>query len=208
MGGGSNRAQQQAEANERQRQAQISAGTAAVNRAFDDPKRRGYIEGDFLNATRTYLGEDLDRQKSENDRQQKFAAARSGLAGGSAQVDMARESGEVYNRGKLEVERRAQGAVADLLGQDEQSRLNLLAMVQSGLDMGTAAQRSASAMRNNLLAGEAGATAQGLGDIFSKFADTYRASLKAKSERDAEKNKLNTLYQPGIFTGFGGGFEG
>lgn len=204
MGSGSNNAQRQAEANERQRQQQIAQGTAAVNRVFDDPKRRGYIEGEFLDATRTYLGEDLDRQKRENDRQQKFHMARSGLAGGSAQIDAARESGEVYNRGKLEVERRAQGAAADLLGADEQSRLNLLAMVQSGLDMNTASQRAASSMQNNLRAGQAGSVAEGLGELFGGFSDIYRRSQQAKAERDAQKYQLNTLYQPGMFTGIGG----
>lgn len=207
MGGGSNRAQQQAEQNERERQEAIRRGTAAVNQAFDDPSRRGYIEGDFLDATRAYLGEDLDRQKSDNDRQLKFAMARSGLAGGSAQVDAAREAGEVYNRGKLEVERRSQGAVADLLGADEQARLNLLAMVQSGLDATTASQRASSAMRNNLLSGKSSSVADGLGDVFGQFADVYRRSQQAKAERDAQKYQFNTVYQPGYFTGagFGGG---
>lgn len=202
MGGGGNNAQREAQAQERERQARIGASVGQINRVFDNPAREGEIN-DFLGATREFYTDDLNRQKASTDRSLKFAMARNGQTGGSVSIDANRRVGEDYNRGVIEADRKAQSAAADLRAQDEQARLNLIAMAQSGLDATTASSQAASAMRNNLLSGKATSTAQGLGDAFGSFADVYRRSQEEAARRRGEQYVYNVLYQPGF--GYGGG---
>lgn len=182
MGSGSSGAQQQAQQAEAQRQAQIDATTGAINSAYDSPQRAQQIQ-DFVQALRSYYGQDLDRQKAINDRELRFALARNGVIGGSTQLDQQRNAGEMFQRGVLDAEQRAQSAGAQLHGQDAQTRLNLLSMAQTGLDAGTAAQQAASAMQTSLQSGMGDAQAQGLGDIFGTMAKFYDKSNQTKQYR-------------------------
>lgn len=200
-GGSSNSAQRAAERAEAERQARITASVGRINTAFDNPQRAQEL-GDYLGATRQFYMDDLNRQKGDTDRNLKFAMARNGQTGGSVSIDNARRVGEDYTRGVVEADRRAQGAVADLRSQDEQSRLGLISMAQSGLDATTASSRALSALQNNIQAGRATSTAQGIGDAFGNFANIYRRSQEDAARRRGEKDVYGTLYQPGV--GFGG----
>lgn len=201
MSSPSNNAANEANRQEQQRQAAISQSVGAINNIFDDPSRTGQID-DFYDATRQYYTDDLNRQKTSTDRNLKFAMARNGQTGGSVAVDSTRRVGEDYTRGVIEADRRAQAAASDLRTQDEQSRLNLIAMAQSGLDATSGSSQAVQAMRNNLASGQSTATAQGLGDMFSQFADVYR-----KSQDNAEARRTQQfLSQFGYFMpGFGQG---
>lgn len=196
MGSGSNDASKEAERAERERQAQIASTVSRINQVYDNPAREAEI-GDFLGATRQYYRDDLDRQKSDTDRNLKFAMARSGQTGGSVSYDNARRVGEEYTRGVLEADRRAQAAAANIRAQDEESRLRLIQMAQAGLDATTASQQAASALRNTLQSGRTTATAEGLGDIFGSFSDIYQRSREAADERRGYRD-YNLLYQPGF----------
>lgn len=200
-GGSSNSAQRAAEAAEAERQARIRDSVTRINLAFDNPQRAKEL-GDYLGATRQFYMDDLNRQKGDTDRNLKFAMARNGLTGGSVAIDNARRVGEDYTRGVVEADRRAQGAVADLRSQDEQSRLGLISMAQSGLDATTASSRALSALQNNIQAGRATSTAQGIGDAFGSFANIYRRSQEDAARRRGEM-QYGLTYQPGF--GFGGG---
>lgn len=204
MSSPSNNAAKEANRQEQQRQAAITQSVGAINNVFNDPAREGQIN-DFYDATRQFYTDDLNRQKANTDRNLKFAMARNGQTGGSVAVDASRRVGEDYTKGVLDVDRRAQGAAADLRTQDEQTRLNLIAMAQSGLDATNGASQGVAALRNNLASAQANATAQGLGDAFSQFADLYR-----KSQESAEARRTQQfLSQFGYYMpGFGqGGFH-
>ncbi len=192
-GGSSNSAQRAAEAAERERQAQIRTSVGRINEAFDNPNRQREI-GDYLGATRQFYMNDLNRQKGETDRNLKFAMARSGQTGGKVAIDNAARVGQDYNRGVIESDRRAQAAAADLRAQDESSRLGLIQMAQSGLDATTGSSRALSALQNNLQAGRATATAQGLGDAFGTFANLFKRSQEAAAARRGEKYVYGTQY--------------
>lgn len=197
MGSGNNDAQRAAERSEAQRQAQIAAGTAEANRIFADPARAAQI-ADVEGATREYLTDDLNRQKRTADRQTKFAMARGSLAGGSAASDAGKRLGEDYVRGQVETERRIGGVGADIRQQDRAAQQSILAMIQSGADMNTAATQSAMSLRNNLGTARAQATERGIGDMFGSFANIWKSSQEGAARRQAEKYAYNTIYQSGI----------
>lgn len=201
--GGNDRAQRRAEQQEAERQRVIAQGTTRVNSIFDSPDRQGQIR-DVGNATRQFLTGELNDKKSETDRQLMFAMARGGLTGSSIAADKGREVGKTYQRGLAESERRAQAVEADLMGQDTASRQNLLAMIQSGLDMNSASTQATHALRNNLASARADATAGGIGDMFGMFGDIFRASRENAARRQAERYAYNTIYQSGL-TGRPGG---
>src|SRR5690554_8179011 len=112
MGSSPGNAQRQAEQQERERQARIDQTTGQINQLFDSPDRQQQIT-DFQSAMQDFYMQDLNRQKGTADRDLSFALARSGLTGGSRQVDANRTLGEDYQRGILDSERRAQSAAAD-----------------------------------------------------------------------------------------------
>jgi hypothetical protein len=199
-GGGSNRAQREAQAAEEQRMAAIRNTQGAVNRVYDSPQRQADIS-DYVNATRDQLTGDLNRQKSDTDRQLTFALARGGLAGGSTQIDQQQRVAEDYSRGLLDTDRRARGAGAELQAQDQENRGRLLALATSGLDATTAAQQAAAGMRSSLEAGKSTALVGGLGDAFSDFRKSFiDPTREAAQRRRANQETGFGLYQ----SAFGG----
>ena len=191
MGGGSNNSQREAEAAERERQARIAQSTGAINAIYDSPERQAQYDR-LASDTTTFYRSDLDRQKEVNDRKLKFALARGGQIGGSVQVDQSTRLGEDYLKGVVEASRRGQAAGANLRGMDEQARLNLIAMAQTGLDATTASARAANSLRSNLEAGKAESTASSLGDMFGSFGDIYQ-----RSQQQAEYKRGLRDYSPG-----------
>lgn len=176
MSGGSNKAAKEANRQEAARQAAIKATQARINQVFNDPGREADI-ADAVAASQQYLQRDLDEHKADADLDLKFALARGGQIGGSTQNDQQEVLGKGYGKGLLEVQRRALEVGSNLRSADQDARARLISLATSGLDATTAAQQAAAAMRNNLEAGRAASTAQGIGDFFGqtkKFADNVR----------------------------------
>ncbi|MCW0413477.1 hypothetical protein NG831_06560 [Xanthomonas sacchari] len=201
MGGESNKAQKEAQRAEALRQGNIASSVAAINSAYSNPQRSADIN-DFLGATRSFYTNELGRQKQVADRSLKFAMARNGLTGGSATIDANRTLGENYQQGVLNADRLAQSAANNLRTSDEQSRLNLIAMAQNGLDATTSANQAATALQNNLAAGQTGVKADALGDVFGGLASIYTKSKETAAERRGNRDIYNLLYTPGF--GYGG----
>lgn len=204
MGGGSNGAQHQAQANEDRRNAQIKASTRQINRIFDSPGRTAQY-GQLAKDTSAYFMQDLDTQKGRADRNLKFSLARNGQTGGSVQTDQGAQLGKDYLKGVLETTRRGQGAAADLQSRDETARANLIAQAQGGLDATSAASNAASALRSNLQSGQATSTANQMGDMFGDFASIYQKSQDAAALHNGQLYAYNTVYQPGFGYGAQGG---
>jgi hypothetical protein len=191
--GSHNSAQGAAQRAEAERQKRITATTGQINAAYDAPGRTKQYD-DFLNAVRQNYTEDATRQKAVADRGLKFSMARSGLTGGSAAVDARRASGEEFQRGILQAEDKAQGALGDLKGADEQSRLQLIQMAQSGLDATTAAQRANASISSGAQTSLANAKAQGLGDIFGSTIKTIGTQQEAAAQRRGQTSAVGSLY--------------
>lgn len=204
MCGGSNSAAKQAQRDEEARQQQIAQSTAQINSIFDDPSRTSQYD-QLAKDTTSYYTNQLDQQKAKNDRQLRFTLARNGQVGGSVQTDLGTQAGKDYLQGVLEAQRRGLSAGASLRSQDEQSRANLIAAAQGGLDATSAASQAASALQSNLQAAQPAATANAFGDAFSDFATIYQKSQDAKALRDGQLYAYNTIYQPGFGAGVTGG---
>lgn len=186
MGGQSNKAAQQAEQSERDRMARVAQSTSAINATYGDPRRANDIN-DYGRAVLEFQRKDLDRGKAEADRQSRFAMARTGLTGGSRDVDVNRDLAETYDRGVLDATRKSEGAMAQLRSQDQNAKNNLIALAQSGMDATTAAQQAAEGIRVNLANARADMGQQSIGNLFSRFADIYKTSQEQKGKREAQR---------------------
>jgi hypothetical protein len=207
MGGSSNSAADAANYAEQARQASIARTQGRVNQVFNSPQRQADIN-DFVNATRSYYQQDLNRQKGNADRGLKFALAKSGLTGGSTQVDQQRVLGDDYGRGLLQVESKAQGAGASLSAADQDARSRLISLATSGLDATTAAQQASAAMRSNLQAGQSEAQMGSLGDSFAQFNAFKQQADTAANQRRGYYSTFggkNAALYGGGNTGYGGG---
>ena len=206
-GGGSNRAAAQAEQAERDRQADIARSVNAINQAYSDPARATQID-EYRTATQALLQQDLDREKESADRNARFAMARLGLSGGSADVDTNRSLAETYQRGVLDAVRQAQAAAAQLQGQDQQSRQNLIALAQSGVDATTTAQQAAESLRVNLANARSQVLPNAANQAFGGFAELYRNSQDQRGRADARRSGAGAgLYDDGFGAfGRGGGY--
>lgn len=169
---------------EMERQVTIGKTQGRINQVFDDPRRQGEIE-DFVDAMRTYYRQDIDRQKGQTDRDLRFSMARSGLTGGSVQVDKTREFGEQYARSLTAADQKALGAGAQLSAQDQDARARLITLATSGLDATTAAQQASAAMRSGLESSRSAAKFDGMGDAFGTFKTYLNRSQEAADRRRA-----------------------
>lgn len=179
---GASAAQNAANQSEAQRQAQVAATTQRINDIFNSPQRQQQYS-DLGNSLTSFYTNDANRQKAIADRNLMFSEARSGLTGGSAAADAGNLLSDEYTRGLLSAGQKAQGAVAGLEGQDQQTRAQLTQLAQNGLDSTTAASQAASAMSAGIGNAQNSAAAQGLGDIFGQTSALYQQQQQAAAFR-------------------------
>lgn len=204
MGSSGGNQQKEAQRYEEERQRRIQAAQRNIESVFASPQREADIQS-FLNASRGYYREDVDRQQADAARALKFALARSGVTGGQFDADQNTNLGRAYQRGILEADRRAQSAAAGLRSADQQSKLNLFQLASQGLDNGTGATQAAQSLRNNLAQASADAREGSLGDLFSSFGKVYQTSIEQDEAKRAQK-LYQQLYQPNQYgqQNFGG----
>jgi hypothetical protein len=193
MGSNNHSASDAAAAQQAARTQSISNATNAINGIYSSPQRQQQYT-DFLNAVRTNYTNDANKQQAITARQTKFAAARNGLTGGSADVDAQTRLGQEYAQGLVGAESKAQGALAGLKAQDNSARLNLTQLAASGLDVTSAAQQANAGMQQAADAALSGSTVNGLGDIFGAATRAYQAEQTAAAQRAGYRQPIGSLY--------------
>lgn len=170
------------EAAELDRQNRISTNIGLINSAFDRPGRKREI-GNFMQALRSYYGDDVARQKRTAARGLKFALARAGQTGGSLDIDQHRTLGEEFEDAALAAEGRVQEEGANLQAADERERANLIAQARGGMGLTTSLRRAQSSLESNLGAATTAARGQSLGDLFTATTDTIRNQAERRERR-------------------------
>lgn len=161
-----------AQAQEADRQARINAAVGTINGVFDNSGRDS-LYADQKKAVYDINALDVNKQYGEAERQNRFGLARSGLAGGSADVDSNAELQERTNKGLLQATGLGDSAASDLKVADERSRQSLISMAQSGIDTGTAqtmALNQLNATQQSAAGDRAGAS---IGGLFGDMSQAY-----------------------------------
>lgn len=194
MGSSSNKASKAAQVAEDKRREDIRLTQQRIEGIFTSPEREADIQ-DFIDSTRGFLQQDLNREKGINDRQLKFALARSGQAGGSTDVDQNRNLSEAFLRATVEGERRAQGAGQSLRAADQEAKLGLFGQAVGGLDMTTSSSNALRSLQQNIDFAKNINSERNFDSFFSDFGDLFTASRKSAGER-RQGQEFNTLYGP------------
>lgn len=116
---------------------------------------------------------EVDRQAKEAERTNRFALARTGLLGGSADVEAASELNRRTNEGLLRAGGIADQSAADLKVADERTRSNLISMAQSGIDTGTAATMALEGLKGNSQQAAAARSGATVGGLFNDLSQAY-----------------------------------
>lgn len=143
----------------------------------------GKIRGDAFNAGLR----GLDEQKSDADRRLKFELAARGTRGGSADRDANARLFRAYNQGRMDLGTRADSIATNMRANDEQTRINLLQGIESGIDQGTAVSSALNQMRTN--ADRAQQEAQGgvFGNMLGSAADIYAGNQRARGQQQGQQ---------------------
>ena len=198
MGSSSSGSARRAQEAEDRRRRDIKNTQSRIQGIFGSDQRESDIQA-FINSVRGFQQQDLNREKGINDRQLKFALARSGQSGGSVSVDQNRNLSEVFLRATVEGERRAQSAGQGLRASDQEAKLNLFSQALGGLDMTLATQNSLEAIRNNIDFAKNINSESNFDSFFSDFGSLFTQSRKAAGER-RQSEEFNTLYAPRLST--------
>jgi hypothetical protein len=186
----------QARSDEERRRAEIQAAQQQIEGIFSSPQRQQQY-ADFVAANRDLLFSELDRTRDDNARDLKFALARSGLSGGSTDIDQNRNLAEAYLRGIGQAEAKAQRAGAELQSSDQQAKQQLFSQLLAGSDVSTAVQNAAQMMRTNIGAAREEGYVNAFDNLFADFGQITKQSKEAAGERRARYDfGLNTLFQP------------
>ncbi|SSW64314.1 hypothetical protein AVE30378_01016 [Achromobacter veterisilvae] len=139
---------------------------------------------------------DVDRQFLDAERANRFGLARSGLIGGSADIDSNAELQRRTNEGLIKAAGIGDQAAADLQTSDERSRQNLISMAQSGIDTGQAAQMALSQLDANSANAASARSGATVGNLFGDLAQAYLYGQQQQGARAGAAPYQQ--WQPGV----------
>ena len=91
----------------------------------------------------------LSKQREEAGRNVRFNVARSGLTGGSVDVDENQNLANRYSEGVIQANANADGIVNNVRGKDEATRADLISRINAGMDANSASQAALAQIQNN-----------------------------------------------------------
>lgn len=158
---------------------QLYTGVETVN-----PESREKLYREQKEAVYDVNAKEVNRQYENAERANRFGLARSGLLGGSADIDSNATLQEKTNEGLVQSAAAADAAAANLKLQDERSKQSLISMAQSGIDTGTAQQTALAALNANAQSalGERGASS--LGNLFGDLSQAYLQNQYMKGSQN------------------------
>jgi hypothetical protein len=141
--------------------------------AGDPANSRDKLYADQKTAVYDLNKREVDRQAQEAERMNRFGLARSGLMGGSVDVDSNADLNRRTNEGLMRAGGIADQAAADLKTQDERTRSNLISLAQSGIDTGTAAQQALKGLEVNSANAASARAGSTVGNLFNDMSQAY-----------------------------------
>lgn len=180
----------------------LNQGRLYTNMSVSGPvtKSRDELYNEQKQAVYDINKRDVERQYQEAERATRFGLARSGLLGGSEDVDANARLQEINNEGLMKATGIADQAAADLKTADERARQSLISMAQSGIDTGTA---QTMALRNlDATAQSAAGARQGasIGNLFGDLSQAYllrqqRAGMQAGAGNGYQQHSVSSPQQ-------------
>lgn len=182
-GGGGNQAWEIEQ--DRQRRAQEAYD--AINRIFDNADRNKLYQ-EQRDAVYQMNADEVNRQAADAERYNRFALARNGLIGGSAQIDSEAELNRRTNEGLSKAGGIADEAAASLQAADENTRNNLISMATGGTDATEAAKLAANGLSQNLSNSYVDRSVATVGNLFNDLTNAYLTQNLSKYAQQIYNN--------------------
>ena len=119
---------------------------------YDGSGQRAARESGYDSVRQNALAIGLDslsKQREEAGRNVRFNVARSGLTGGSVDVDENQNLANRYSEGVIQANSNADGIVNNVRGKDEATRADLISRINAGMDANSASQAALAQIQNN-----------------------------------------------------------
>jgi hypothetical protein len=173
-------------------QANIDANVAKINDLFAPGKRDPIYKSIYDNSYGLQSSR-LDENRQDTLRKLRFGLARSGLTGGSAQVDAQGLEQRAFGRALADASSAAQGQADEVRANDEKTRLNLIAQMRAGLDSADATQSALAQMADNANAARAQTRYDALDSYMGAVAPTIN-NFQVRSGQQAAQQLYNTRF--------------
>lgn len=168
MGGG-NSATQAAQQQQQQQQQAVNQNVSAINSAFANRQSQ---YSNYLGALNKSYQTQLNLQQADASRNLKFALARSGMTGGSVAADQGANLQREMGQATLGASEQAQAKLAALESSDAATQQQMIALAQSGANIGNAAGETAAALKANLDNAQSNLGPNTLGQAFGGLTNT------------------------------------
>lgn len=119
---------------------------------YDGSAQRAARESGYDSVRQNALAialDSLSKQREEAGRNVRFNVARSGLTGGSVDVDENQSLANRYSEGVIQANSNADGIVNNVRGKDEATRADLISRINAGMDANSASQAALAQIQNN-----------------------------------------------------------
>lgn len=179
FGGGGNAAAA-AQKQQADQQQSINQNVGAINNAFQGRQSQ---YNDYLGALNKSYQTQLNTQQQDASRGLKFSLARGGLTGGSVAADQGGELQKEMAQGQITAEQQAQAKLAGLKSSDQAEKQQLIALAQSGANIGSAGMQTADSLSANLQSAQKELGPNTLGNIFGGVANTVTQYNNAAQSR-------------------------
>lgn len=137
---------------------------------------------------------DLSKQHDVAGRDLKFNVARSGLTGGSVDVDKNAELAGKYAEGVLTSNSNADGIVNNIKAKDESTRADLISRINAGMDANSATSSALSQIQNNQAQGRVDGQSNLLSNFFNGIANGVGAYQYANGSNSAQQGSVGSYY--------------
>lgn len=191
-GGGGDDARQM----EDERQQRVADATNRINAIFNQGNRQSLYDQQ-RQAVYDLNANDVNRQYSDAERANRFGLARSGLIGGSADIDSNADLTRRANEGLIKAAGIGDQAAADLQTSDERARQNLISMAQSGIDTGQAGQMALQQLDANTASAASARGGATVGGLFDSLANAYLYGQQQQGLA-AGMAPYSKIYTPGV----------
>ena len=135
----------------------------------------------------------LNENREDTLKKLRFGLARTGLTGGSAQVDAQGLEQRSFGRALADASTAAQGQADEVRANDEKTRLNLIAQMRAGLDSADATQSALTQMADSANAARAQTRYDALDSYMGAVAPTIN-NFQVRSGQQAAQQLYNTRF--------------
>lgn len=158
------------------------------------------VYGDIMN----YYGDELNRQKSRSGATLKADIARRGIYGSSAGQAGFDRLNELAQLKTADLEGKAAGAISELKAGDKSAEANLIDMIMSGGDIGSAMSQAHSGLSSRLEQTSQGARAENLTGLFDDLNTLYGQSRYVDQYNQGLRQGSSGVVTPGTRGGYSG----